>query len=108
MTSEGCVRRPATHLRDALKEHGYEFDLVRGRDLTMERKRTGAVIRNADCIVIGEIPEASTENLDFECYRQMTRALEAEERLPDYAILTTSRGCPFDCSYCAQKAYNEV
>ena len=21
--------------------------------------------------------------------------------------MTTSRGCPFDCSYCAQKAYNE-
>jgi len=37
----------------------------------------------------------------------MTRALEGQERLPDYAILTTSRGCPFDCSYCAQKAYNE-
>ena len=37
----------------------------------------------------------------------MTRLLEGEERLPRYAILTTSRGCPFDCAYCAQKAYNE-
>jgi radical SAM superfamily enzyme YgiQ (UPF0313 family) len=62
---------------------------------------------NGDCIVTGEIPAASNAGLDFEGYRRMTRDLEGEERLPNYAILTTSRGCPFDCSYCAQKAYNE-
>jgi len=25
---------------------------------------------------------------------------------PRYAILTTTRGCPFNCAYCAQRAYN--
>ena len=95
------------HLRHSLAAAGYEFALSAARDLTVERELAHTVIRNGDSIVTGEIPEASTADLDFECYRQMTRAIESEERLPDYAILTTSRGCPFDCSYCAQKAYNE-
>jgi len=95
------------HLQEALVALGHEFEIVRGRDLTLQTAATGTSVRNADCIVTGEIPAASNADLDFECYRQMTRALDGEERLPDYAILTTSRGCPFDCSYCAQKAYNE-
>jgi radical SAM superfamily enzyme YgiQ (UPF0313 family) len=95
------------HLRQALASAGHLFELVRGRDLTVARTKHHSVVRNPDCIVTGEIPEASNANLDFEVYRQMTRALEGAERLPNYAILTTSRGCPFDCSYCAQKAYNE-
>jgi radical SAM superfamily enzyme YgiQ (UPF0313 family) len=96
-----------THLRNALSAAGHTFEIVRGRDLTVEKVRGGTVVRNPDSIVTGEIPDASNCSLDFEMYRQMTRALEGEERLPNYAILTTSRGCPFDCSYCAQKAYNE-
>jgi len=95
------------HLRQALAAHGHEFEIVRGRDLLVETTRGRSSVRNPDSIVTGEIPAASNADLDFEVYRQMTRALEGEERLPDYAILTTSRGCPFDCSYCAQKAYNE-
>jgi radical SAM superfamily enzyme YgiQ (UPF0313 family) len=95
------------HLRHALAAAGHKFEVVRGRDLVVEGSRGGAVVRNDDCIVTGEIPAASNANLDFECYRDMTRLLEGEERLPKYAILTTSRGCPFDCAYCAQKAYNE-
>lgn len=95
------------HLRNALAAEGFPFDIVRGRDLTLEESKNTTVVRNHDSIVTGEIPDASNSDLDFECYRQMTRAFEGEERLPKYAILTTSRGCPFDCSYCAQKAYNE-
>lgn len=95
------------HLRHALAAAGHDFEVVRGRDLTVEGSRGSSVVRNCDCIVTGEIPGASNANLDFECYREMTRLLEGEERLPKYAILTTSRGCPFDCAYCAQKAYNE-
>jgi hypothetical protein len=95
------------HLRHALAAKGHAFEVTRGRDLTIERRNEVSVVRNADAIVTGEIPGASNAALDFECYREMTRALEGEERLPKYAILTTSRGCPFDCSYCAQKAYNE-
>src|SRR5262249_52961910 len=86
---------------------GHEFEVVRGRDLTMAQQGSGTVVSNPDVIVTGEIPGASNARLDFEGYREMTRAIEGEERPPKYAILTTSRGCPFDCSYCAQKAYNE-
>lgn len=91
------------HLQHALAARGLDFALVRGRDLTVQ----GGAVQEGDSIVTGEIPDASNEDLDFEVYREMTRRQEGEERLPDYAILTTSRGCPFDCSYCAQKAYNE-
>jgi radical SAM superfamily enzyme YgiQ (UPF0313 family) len=95
------------HLRLKLEAAGLRFELVRGRDLTVETVGGMPRVVNGDCIVTGEIPEASNASLDFESYRQMTRDLEGIERLPSYAILTTSRGCPFDCSYCAQKAYNE-
>jgi radical SAM superfamily enzyme YgiQ (UPF0313 family) len=95
------------HLRLKLEQLGLRFELVRGRDLAISTVRGKPRVTNGDCIVTGEIPQASNADLDFEGYRQMTRDLEGEERLPKYAILTTSRGCPFDCSYCAQKAYNE-
>jgi radical SAM superfamily enzyme YgiQ (UPF0313 family) len=95
------------HLRLKLAAVGLGFDLVRGRDFTIVTSKGKRRVVNGDCIVTGEIPEASNADLDFEGYRQMTRDFEGQERLPDYAILTTSRGCPFDCSYCAQKAYNE-
>ncbi len=95
------------HLRLKLQAAGLAFELVRGRDLAISTVRGKPRVVNGDCIVTGEIPQASNADLDFEGYRQMTRDLEGQERLPGYAILTTSRGCPFDCSYCAQKAYNE-
>jgi radical SAM superfamily enzyme YgiQ (UPF0313 family) len=95
------------HLRQVLAAAGHSFDVVRGRDLVVDTSGGDVAVRNGDCIVTGEIPDASNADLDFECYRDMTRLIEGEERLPKYAILTTSRGCPFDCAYCAQKAYNE-
>lgn len=95
------------HLRAALSASGLDFELIRGRDLVVEERNGRRLVTNGDCIVVGEIPSASNADLDLVLYRQMTRVIEGAERLPDYAILTTSRGCPFDCSYCAQKAYNE-
>ncbi len=95
------------HLKEKLASRGLDFELVRGRDLDLKKSRRGTRVLNADCIVTGEIPDASNADIDFDVYREMTRSLEGNERLPDYAILMTSRGCPFDCSYCAQKAYNE-
>lgn len=50
----------------------------------------------ADAVVIGEIPEASPLPTDFEVY----------EVPPTYAILATTRGCPWDCHYCAARALN--
>ena len=50
----------------------------------------------ADLIVTGEIPEASHQWTDLRLYRKP----------PTYAILTTTRGCPWDCHYCAARALN--
>lgn len=58
------------------------------------------VYMNTDLIVIGEIPEASNLDLDLDLYR------EGDYGFPSYTILTTTRGCPHDCSYCAAKIIN--
>ena len=52
---------------------------------------------DADVIFKGEIFAASNQWTDFELY----------ETSPTYAILTTSRGCPWECHYCAARALND-
>jgi len=49
-----------------------------------------------DSIVAGEVEEANNLWTDLSLYKTK----------PQYAIITPSRGCPFDCSYCAQKTIN--
>ncbi len=49
-----------------------------------------------DIVVAGEVEEANDLWTDLSLYK--TR--------PQYAIITPSRGCPFNCSYCAQKTIN--
>ena len=105
------------HLRDRLAERGLTFEVVLGFDLNLDDKR--------DLVVVGEIPEASWLDLDFDLYYEPhlansryyhgpgpgepghTSAIADRHCYgPPYAILTTTRGCPFDCAYCAQRAYN--
>jgi len=50
----------------------------------------------ADIVFKGELTAASDLPTDLSLY----------ERTPSYAILTTSRGCPWDCNYCAARALN--
>ena len=50
----------------------------------------------ADIVVAGEVEEANDLWTDLSLYRTK----------PPYAIITPSRGCPYDCSYCAQKTIN--
>lgn len=50
----------------------------------------------ADLVVVGEIAEANDLWTDLSLYA----------RPPQYAIITPSRGCPFNCAYCAQRAIN--
>jgi radical SAM superfamily enzyme YgiQ (UPF0313 family) len=53
-------------------------------------------------IVPGEIcHEAANAWTDLSLYRD-----EVYEARPRYAIITGSRGCPFDCAYCAQLKLN--
>jgi len=47
-------------------------------------------------VVAGEVTEANDLWTDLDLYRTK----------PAYAIITPSRGCPYDCSYCAQKTIN--
>lgn len=51
---------------------------------------------DADIIFKGEIREASQLPTDLTLY----------EKNPAYAILATSRGCPWDCVYCAARTLN--
>jgi len=51
---------------------------------------------DADLIVVGEVEEANDLWTDLSLY----------DRPPGYAILTPSRGCPYDCAYCAQRTIN--
>lgn len=77
------------HARERL---GLESPLViSGDELNLNNKNQ----MNRDLIVIKEIPEANDLPLDFDLYST------CQERRPKYTILTTSRGCPRDCEYCA-------
>lgn len=55
-----------------------------------------AIMTSADIVVAGEVPEANELWTDLSLY----------EKPPSYAIITPSRGCPYNCAYCAQKALN--
>ncbi len=49
-----------------------------------------------DIVVVGEIEEANDLWTDLSVY----------DTHPNYAIITPSRGCPYNCAYCAQKTIN--
>jgi len=50
----------------------------------------------ADIVVVGEVEEANDLWTDLSLY----------ETPPNYAIITPSRGCPYNCAYCAQRTIN--
>jgi hypothetical protein len=54
-------------------------------------------------IVQGEIYAASELPTDLSLY-DANHSFHA--RIPDYALITGSRGCPFNCAYCAQLQLN--
>lgn len=51
---------------------------------------------SADLVVVGEVEEASDLWPDLSFYINP----------PDYAIITPSRGCRYNCAYCAQRILN--
>jgi radical SAM superfamily enzyme YgiQ (UPF0313 family) len=67
------------------------------------RKRTN--LRDEELVIVdGEIcPEAANARTDLSLYEDP--ALYSAR--PKYAIITGSRGCPFDCAYCAQLKLND-
>lgn len=50
----------------------------------------------ADLVVAGEVEAASNLWTDLSLYPIP----------PDYAVVTSSRGCPYDCAHCAQRKIN--
>ena len=50
-----------------------------------------------DIVVSGEVEEANDLWTDLALY----------DKPPDYAIITPSRGCPYNCAYCAQRTIND-
>lgn len=59
--------------------------------------RHAAKLTAADLVVAGEVAEANDLWTDLSLYSNP----------PQYAVITPSRGCPFNCAYCAQRAINE-
>ncbi len=51
---------------------------------------------SADLVVAGEVTEANDLWTDLSVY----------SKPPAYAIITPSRGCPYNCRYCAQRTLN--
>jgi radical SAM superfamily enzyme YgiQ (UPF0313 family) len=83
-------------LREPLHLQGRELD-----PLCSDQQRR-------DIIVSATIPEANPLSLDLSLYREDgTGEPENGGDWPKYTILTTSRGCPFTCAYCAANVLNE-
>jgi len=77
---------------------------VKGRNLDPLNPRQ----QKRDLVVSATIPEANPLPLDLDLYRKDGFGdSEPDGELPEYTILTTSRGCPFKCSYCAANVLNE-
>ncbi len=64
--------------------------------------------QHRDIVVSATIPDANPLPLDLELYQEDgVGDPEPDAKLPDYTIMTTSRGCPFKCAYCAANVLNE-
>lgn len=60
-----------------------------------------------DLVVTGEIPPASDLPLAIHLYSDPVTSLNPHStHRPQFYIVTSSRGCPFNCAYCAQRAIN--
>lgn len=66
-------------------------------------QRIAALAPERITIVQGEIYAASDCPVDLSLYEE---SHSYHGRAPTYALVTGSRGCPFDCAYCAQLQLN--
>ena len=74
---------------------------LQGRDLDPLNPKQ----QRRDLIVSATIPDANSMPLDLELYLEDgVGDPEPDARLPDYTIMTTSRGCPFKCALLGQRS----
>jgi radical SAM superfamily enzyme YgiQ (UPF0313 family) len=66
--------------------------------------RENTNLKDEDLVVVdGEIcDEAASSWTDLSLYKD-----EVYDTFPKYSLITGSRGCPFDCAYCAQLRLNQ-
>lgn len=83
-------------LKDPLHLQGRELDPLDPRQ------------QDRDLLVSATIPDANPLSLALDLYEyDGVGDPEPGGQLPEYSILTTSRGCPFKCAYCAANVLNE-
>lgn len=83
-------------LRDPLHLQGRELDPLSPKQ------------QQRDIVVSATIPDANPLPLDLDLYlADGAGEEEPGRRLPEYTIMTTSRGCPFKCAYCSANVLNE-
>jgi radical SAM superfamily enzyme YgiQ (UPF0313 family) len=86
--------------RDAVREVRRTFPRARifvgGIYPTLAPDHAQKNLIGADIVMMGELHVASDCWTDLSLY----------EQAPSYSILTTSRGCPWDCNYCAARSLN--
>lgn len=73
---------------------GIKTKVIEGKELDLSKKE----LNSEHLIITGEVPEASDKDLLLDLYN--------ENEKPPYTILTTSRGCPHICAYCASNVLN--
>lgn len=78
---------------------GKEYDRRAGDEEGYDRLLDNEELMAKHLVVKGEIRQASDEDLATELYEKSER--------PPYTILTSSRGCPHICSYCASHILND-
>ncbi|WP_003545322.1 B12-binding domain-containing radical SAM protein [Desulfotomaculum nigrificans] len=79
---------------------------IEGKELVQQLIKEG-IGQGENTVVVGEVPEASDLRTDLSLYTSSETNLNPNSNLTvQYAILHASRGCPYNCSYCAQKKIN--
>ncbi|NYB28196.1 MAG: radical SAM protein [Methanobacteriaceae archaeon] len=90
----------------ALKNIPAFSEIIKGEELFKRLESKGIGYGN-NTIVCGEVPEASDLKTDLSLYTSSETNLNPHtDYTVRYAILSASRGCPYNCSYCAQKKIN--
>lgn len=105
----GEGERTVAELLEHLAANGWEWDRERLRDIDgiAFKAPTGEVVRTRPRALIrklDELPWPHRERADLAAYLSAWRARHGETALS----LTTSRGCPYHCTWCSKQVYGDT